>query len=146
MRYAYPARLCHYADNEIVVSFRDISWCHTSGENVAEALLEAEDALEEAIAGLIADGEPIPTPSEPLPDEYLVAVPVGMAAKAALASAMRAGGLTHIALAQRLGVNDKVVQRMLDPRHGTSVGPINEALRLLGSELVLEVRQAIAES
>ena len=145
MRYVYPAHLCHYAEDEIVVSFRDVPRCHTSGQDVAEALFEAEDALEEAIAGRIADGKPIPTPSEPLPGEYMVALAVDMAAKAALASALRASGLTRVALAQRLGVNDKVVRRMLDPRHGTSVSRINDALRVLGSEAVLEVRQAITE-
>ena len=62
MRFAYPAELWHSETDEVVVSFRDIEWCHTSGVNEAEALEEAQDALEEAIAALIADNEPIPAP------------------------------------------------------------------------------------
>ena len=139
MRFAYPAELWHSGTDEVVVSFRDIEWCHTSGVNEAEALEEAQDALEEAIAALIADNEPIPAPSEPLLGERLVAVPADMAAKAAFALAFRDSGLTRVSLAERLGIDEKSVRRMLDPRHGTTPGRINKALRALGSELVVEV-------
>ena len=139
IRFAYPAELWHSGTDEVVVSFRDIEWCHTSGVNEAEALEEAQDALEEAIAALIADNEPIPSPSEPLPGERLVAVPADMAAKAAFALAFRDSGLTRVSLAERLGTDEKSVRRMLDPRHGTTPGRINKALRALGSELVVEV-------
>ncbi len=146
MRFIYPAQLCQYSKNEIVVSFRDVPHCHTSGEDVAEALLEAADALEEAIAGHINRGDAIPTPSAPLPDEYLVPLPVDTAAKAALTIAFRASGITRVELATRLGVNDRVVRRMLDPRHGTSVNRINDALRVLGKQVVLEMQDATVGS
>ena len=51
MRFIYPAHLEHYSEDEIVVSFRDLPECLTSGEDEAEALLEAEDALDTAIYG-----------------------------------------------------------------------------------------------
>ena len=139
MRYVYPAELEHHSENEVVVSFRDIPWCHTSGEDIAKALVEAADALEEAIAWYISEDQEIPRPSVPLSDEYLVPLPAETAAKAALALAFRESGLTRVALAERLGVNDRVVRRMLDPHHGTSVSRINDALRVLGNEVVLEV-------
>ena len=138
MRFTYPANLEQYSESEIVVSFRDLPECLTSGENETEALLEAEDALEEAVAGRIDDGEPIPAPSAPLPGEHMVALPIDMAAKAALTLVFRASGLTHVALAKRLEVDRKVVQRMLDPRHRTSVSRINDAMRAMGSEIILE--------
>lgn len=146
MRFIYPAQLCQYSENEIVVSFRDVPYCHTSGENIAEALLEAGDALEEAIAGHINRGESVPIPSAPLEGEYLVPLPVDTAAKAALTLAFRASGLTRVELAKRLDVHDRVVRRMLDPRHGTSVNRINDALRILGKQAVLEVQDAAADS
>lgn len=139
MQFRYPALLEHYSDSEVVVSFRDIPWCHTSGKNEAEALREAEDALEEAIAWYMDEGQPIPMPSTPEAGEHLVQVPINTAAKAALAIAFRESGLTRIALAERLGVNYKVISRMLNPRHGTSVGRINDALRALGREAILDV-------
>lgn len=139
MRYVYPATAVCYSDDEVVVSFRDIPWCHTFGTDVADALTEAADALEEAIAGLLDDGEETPTPSQPLPGEYMVSLPVDTAAKAALTTALRASGMTQAGLARRLGVGHTVVRRMLDPRHRTSINRINQALRALGSEAVLEI-------
>ena len=140
MRFVYPAILEHHEGDDIVVSFRDVPESLTSGEDVAEALFEAADALEEAIAGRISRGEDIPAPSEPLPGEYLVPLPVDTAAKAALELARRASGLSEFALAKRLGVHSNVVWRMLDPREDTSVNRINEALGVLGSQVVLEVQ------
>lgn len=51
MRLVYPAFLDQAAPDEVVVSFRDIPECLTSGENVDDALREAADALEEALLG-----------------------------------------------------------------------------------------------
>lgn len=138
MQFVYPARLLESADEEVVVSFRDVPWCHTSGADLSEALAEA--ALEEAIAGCINHNEAIPMPSQPRPGEVLVPLPAEMAAKAALALAFRESGLTRVALAARLGVDDRVVRRMLDPRHRTSVNRLNDALRVFGREAVLEVQ------
>ncbi len=144
MKFVYPAQMRCTGPDEVVVSFRDLPECLTSGADEAEALFEAQDALEEAVAGRIDDGESIPTPSPLLPGERAVAVPAEMAAKAALALAFRTSRITRVALADRLGVDDKVVRRMLDPRHGTSVGRINDALRVLGCEVILEMRDASA--
>ena len=55
MRFVYPARLRRAGPGEIVVSFRDLPECLTSGRDEVEALTEAGDALEEAIAGRIVD-------------------------------------------------------------------------------------------
>ena len=127
MRFLYPAELWHAGPGEVVVSFRDIQGCHTSGVDEADALEEAQDALAEAIAGHINRGDPIPTPSATLPGEYLVAVPTDIAAKAALVLAFRDSGLTHASLAERLGTDEKTVRRMLDPRHDTASGHIHKA-------------------
>ena len=109
MRFVYPAQLERYSEDEIVVSFRDVPWCHTSGEDVAEALTEAADALEEAIAGCINHGDPIPTPSAPFPGERMVALSTEMADKAALVLAFRAGGMTQIALNRRPSRQSRLV-------------------------------------
>ena len=142
MRFTYPARLRPDSTGEFIVSFRDLPECLTSGASVPDALAEAADALEEAIAGRIDDAEAIPEPSARRSGEHHVAVPAGTAAKAALALALRENGLSRVALAQRLGVDEKAVRRMLDPRHATAVGRIEAALRVLGRELVIETRAA----
>ena len=126
------------------MSFRDLPECLTSGSDETEALTEARDALEEAIAGRIDDGEPIPVPSAPAQGERPVAVPADMAAKAAFTLAFRESGLSRVALAGRLGVDEKVVRRMLAPRHRTAASRLNEALGALGQELIVEVRERTA--
>lgn len=63
MRFVYPARLRRTGPDEVVVSFRDLPECLTSGADEAEALAEAADALDVAIAGRIvhppAEGDPM---------------------------------------------------------------------------------------
>ena len=93
MGLVYPARLRRTGPDEVVVSFRDLPECLTSGANETEALLEAADALDVAIAGRIvyppADGDPIPAPSARRADEHDVAVSADSAARAALMLAVR---------------------------------------------------------
>ena len=45
MRFVYPARLRRTGPDEVVVSFRDLPECLTSGADEAEAITEAADAL-----------------------------------------------------------------------------------------------------
>ena len=65
-----------------------------------------------------------------------------MAAKAAFVLAFRESGLSRLSIARRLGVNEKVVRRMLDPRHHTAANRLHKALRSLGRELIVESRAA----
>lgn len=75
MWFRYPARLRPDDSGEFVVSFRDLPECLTSGLDEVAASMEARDALEEAIAGRLDDGEPFPAPSVQRPGERLIAVP-----------------------------------------------------------------------
>jgi len=142
MQFVYPAALTRTGPRELVVSFRDLPECLTSGEDTDAALAAAADALAEALAGRIDDGEPIPEPTSAESGEHEVAVPPGIAAKAALAIAFQRSGLTRVAFAELLGVDEKVVRRLLDPRHGTSPDRIGKALRSLGQRLSIDVRAA----
>ena len=142
MRFIYPARLQRASPDEVDVSFRDLPECLTSGADEAEALVEAADALKEAIARYIDDREPIPDPSPPLAGEHLVSVPADTAAKATLWVALRETGTTRVELAARLGTDEKAVRRMLDPRHRSSANRIHKALKALGQDLVVETYAA----
>jgi len=65
-----------------------------------------------------------------------------MALKAALYLAMRDAGLSKVELAERLKVNEKEVRRMLDPRHGTKLPTMEQALAMLGKHLSIEILDA----
>jgi antitoxin HicB len=61
---AYPVTLTpDETDGGFVVTFVDLPEAITQGETVEEALVEAADALDEAIAGRLLRGDPIPSPS-----------------------------------------------------------------------------------
>jgi antitoxin HicB len=126
----------------IAITFRDIPEAAAQGRNEKDALWQAADCLERAIAGRIARGREIPPASQPFPGERLIPVPASMAAKAALYVAMREARLTNVALARKLGCDEKEVRRMLDPGHATKLPRIKEALDALGKRLVLSVEEA----
>ena len=142
MHFVYPACLRPDCTGEIIVSFRDLPECFTSGADEPEAFIEAADALEEAIAGRIKRGGDIPVPSAQRPGEHRVAVPSGMAAKAALALAFRDSGLPCAAFAELAGTDERSLRRMLDPGHANAPGDIDRVLRVLGKQLVVEVESA----
>src|SRR5436190_15187237 len=79
----------------LVVTFRDVPEAITQGKGDKDAIWQAADCLEEAIAGRIADGREIPTPSKPKRGERPIPVPAPMAAKAALYLALRDRGFTN---------------------------------------------------
>jgi len=73
-------------DGGFVVTCRDFPEAITQAETPDEAMLEAADCLEEAIAARIDDGRDIPMPTEVMRGEKLVSVPPSMALKAAVYS------------------------------------------------------------
>ena len=133
MHFVYPALLQPDPTGEVIVSFRDLPECLTSGSDEAEALVEAADALEEAIAGRIKRDDDIPAPSLRQSGERRIAVPSGMAAKAALALALRESGLPRAEFATLAGTDEGSIKRMLDPKHQTTPSHIERALRAPGA-------------
>ena len=125
-----------------MITFRDIPEAITQGNGEKDALWQAADCLEEAIAGRIADGREIPKASSAARGERLIPVPAPMAAKAALYLAMGEAGITNVQLARKLGCDEKEVRRMLDPRHPTKLPRIKEALDVFGKRLVVSVEEA----
>jgi antitoxin HicB len=141
--FVYPARFERgERPGVLVITFRDLPEAITQGRDEKDAIWQAADCLEEAIAGRIADGREIPRASKPARRERLIPVPAPMAAKAALYLALRDAGMTNVQLARKLGCDEREVRRMLDPRHPTKLPRINEALDVLGKRLVVGVEEA----
>ncbi|OFX10432.1 MAG: hypothetical protein A2516_10520 [Alphaproteobacteria bacterium RIFOXYD12_FULL_60_8] len=140
-RFAFPADLDIDEEARVVARIPDVPGCVTDGATRSEALHEASDALEEALAVLIERRGAIPQPS-PTKGRPLVSLGAVMAAKVALYEALRETGLSNVALAGRLGVAETEVRRMIDPRHRTKIGRIEEALALLGRRLVVSIEAA----
>jgi antitoxin HicB len=141
--FMYPARLERgEAQGVFVITFRDVPEAITQGKGEKDALWQAADCLEEAIAGRIADRREVPKASKVARGERLIPVPAAMAAKAALYLSMVETGITNAQLARKLGCDEKEVRRMLDPRHPTKLPRIKEALDVFGKRLVVSVEEA----
>ena len=141
--FSYPAKLARGEKPGIlIVTFRDIPEAITQGLGEKDAVVQAMDCLEEAIAGRIAEGSEIPMASKAARGERLIPLPAPMAAKAALKFGMSEAGMTNTQLARKLGCDEREVRRMLNPRHPTKLPRIREALEVLGLRLVVSVDQA----
>ena len=55
---------------------------------------------------------------------------------------MRERGMTAPALADRLGLGESAVRRLLDPDRRSPIGRIEQALRVVGRRLAVEDRVA----
>ena len=139
-RFVYPVRLSHDEDGRVLVEFPDFPFGATDGADVEDAIIQARDCLEELLAFCIDDGLDIPEPSR-AGGEWVSTVAPGpvIAAKAALYEAVRAAGITKVGLAARLGMNEKDVRRMLDPRYATKIPALDRALAALGKRLEISV-------
>jgi antitoxin HicB len=134
---AYPVELAPDVDGGFVVTFPDLPEAITQGADVTDALVQASDALEEAVAGRVRRGDDIPEPAPSREGQRVVPVPALTAAKAALYLALRQAGITKTELAVRLGCDEKEVRRLLDPRHASKLPRIQKALAALGKTITV---------
>jgi antitoxin HicB len=141
MRYAYPYELQPQPEGGFTVTFKDVPEAITQGETEKEAAAMAEDALVIALSFYTDNGETLPRPS-PADGRPVAHVPPLVAAKLALHDAMLAAGLTNVALAQRLGIDEKAVRRLRDPLHQSRIDQIDAALRVLGKRMSIVIEAA----
>lgn len=137
MRYVFPARLEKHG-RTVVVTFRDLPEAITEGDGHEDAQRQAVDCLDVALLFRLKEGTSIPAASAVQPDEVLVAPTPTVAAKVAFVRAFKDSGLSRVALAQRMGVGETEIRRMLDPDHHTKLDRMDEGLRHLGRRLVID--------
>ena len=142
MRYVYPCVLNPEEEGGFYVVFPDVPGALTCGDDRAESLELAEDALTIMLSTYVYMDEDIPVPSPAVDGQELVAVPPIPAAKLALYTAMREQGITAAALAERLGIDDSAVAKLLDPDRYSHISTITKALKAVGRRLVVEDRAA----
>ncbi len=138
---AYPLELAPDTNGTLLVTFPDFPEATSFGEDEADALLRAVDALETVLAARIDDREDIPLPSPPA-SRPSVALPALTAAKVLLYRAMREAGVRKADLARRLGWQGPQVDRLLDLGHASRLDQIEQALAALGKRLTVDVADA----
>ena len=127
-RLSYPAKFTAGSDGRVLVEFIDLPRVATDGKDEREAMEEAMDALGSDLSIRLSRREEIPAPSR--------------APNLALYFAMRDQRVSNSELARRLGLHERVVRRMLDPKHATRPEKIQAALAALGKQMTVEVRDA----
>ena len=110
----------------------------TYGDTPEEALKHAVLAIEEALAGRMAEGRELPLP-EPATGAFMVRLSVQAALKAALYRAMHREGVNKAELARRLAAHGPQVDRLLDMRHKSRLDVMENALHQLGVHPILHI-------
>ncbi len=141
-RFEYPVSLTAAAEGGFIVFCRDLPPLITQGEDEADALRQAADAMEEVFAAYMQKGLKFPKPSRPKRGEHVIVPAAEMVAKAALYVAMQEAGMTKMQLAKQLGIDEKEVRRLLDPHYGSKLPRIAQAIQLLGKRLVIGLEAA----
>lgn len=125
----------------ILVSFPNVPGVHTFGASREQALARAVDALETMIIGIMADREEIPLPST-AKNRPFVELPALTEAKILLYRTMRTLGVGKAELARRLDWHMPQVDRLLDLRHASRLDQLEQAFRILGRQLTIQIHEA----
>lgn len=142
--FIYPVTVTKDKEDEgFVVTFPDLPEAITQGDDIKDALVEAVDCLEEAIANRIVMNLPIPYPSHMSRERCVVALPIRMAAKAALYKAICELNISKPELARRLRFDETEIDCMLNPKHSTELNKIESALAAVGRQLVVGFQAAV---
>ena len=145
MRYAFPCNIVRDEEEAratgreaYVVTFPDVYGANTGGWSWQEALEMAEDCLSVALSIYVDKREDIPVPSPLADGQVLIPVPLLVAAKLTLYTAMRRKSITNGDLASQLGLREEAVRQLLDPMRRSHISQIEKALRAVGQSLVVE--------
>jgi antitoxin HicB len=140
--YVYDARIEAGDEGAKVVTFPDVPEAITEGDDRADALRMAADALGVALLTYARQGRALPERCARGRGLVPVAVEPDVAAKLAVMEAFAEAGITKAELAARLGKDEREVRRILDPTHATKLPTLQAALAALGRRLVVGVEAA----
>lgn len=136
----YTVTLAPDDNGTLLVAVPDLPEVHTFGEDRADALSRAVDAIETALMGRIAAREDIPPPSAAAGD--FVDLPALSSLKVEIYRQMRTQDVGKAELARRLAVALPQIDRLLSLGHRSRLDVIERALAALGQQIDIRVRKA----
>ena len=137
--YRYAVELSKEPDEAYAVRIPALG-VYTMGDDVADALVNAQDAADEAIAACITEGDVIPK-CDAAGADYSVEISPYLILKAALYEGLRTSGLSKNALARQIGVGENEIRRMLDPKHSTKFQRMVDALEAVGRRVRVKIER-----
>ncbi len=126
-----------------LVRFPEIPEALTDGETEQEARANALDCLIAALEGYMKQGKPLPRQSAEALDGERAVLPSLVTAKLAVYETMRVRGWSKLRLAKELGVPENSVRRLLNLRHQSQMGMIDQALAKMGAELPIDLPKVL---
>jgi antitoxin HicB len=141
MMLRYPIKLERDDNGTLLVTCPALPEVTTFGEDKAEAVRHAADAIEEALAGRIADGTEIPAPARAAKHDCVVELPLMMTLKTSLYCALRKDGITRAELSRRLKWNRESVDRLFRLDHASRLEQIEAAFHALGRKVNVSVEE-----
>ena len=137
----YPIELTLDEDGSVLATCPVLPEVTTFGENESDALLHAVDAVEEAIAGRIADWQDVSAPQAPRKtDKGFAPLAMQTLLKVELYRLMKSNNITRAELQRRLGAHREQVDRLFRLDHASRLDQIEAAFNAAGAELDLTVR------
>ena len=144
-----PTYCCVYEpdDNDtLLVTCPDFPELVTYGEDVHQAWVNANGALEEAIAARISDGReiPTPTPCDQIASQsaFWVKLSTLTAQKVLLYNLLPEIGITRAELARNLKWHREQVDRLFRLDHASKADQMDAAFKALGHEVEVTVRKS----
>ena len=137
MKFVYPYVSMREGES-LLVHFPDVPGATTQidpGEDFNEVV---RDCLIAALGGYVALHQSPPRPSA-VRVRGAVTLDILTSAKLALAMAMSDTNMSNVALAEQLGVNEKIVRRLLDLDHVSRIDRLESALEYFNLQLELSV-------
>ena|SRR5579863_8635716 len=140
MTVAYRVKLQPDDNDTLLVTCQALPEVATFGEDDADAMRRARDAIEEALAARISDGQNIPRGDSR--GRHLVRLPALTALKTELYRSMRASGITRAELMRRLGWNRESVDRLFRLDHASRLDQLEAAFVAIGRQVDFAIAAA----
>ena len=140
--YPYPVRFKTDTNGTLLVTFPDVPEAITFGENRADAMTRAVEALEAALSLYMDDRREIPRPKQVGPRAQVVTLPALSEAKIALYEWMRTSGVRKAELARRMKCGKSQVDRLLDLNHASRLDQLEAAFHALRKRMHIVVSDA----
>jgi antitoxin HicB len=135
----YPVDLTAQKEGGFVVTFPDIPEAITQGEERADSLMHAQDALETALDFYFEEYRPVPAPSRLKQGQDFVELPASVAAKVLLLNEMIRQKIRPAELARRLKTTPQEVNRLTNLHHTSKIDRVAGAMKALGKTLEIRV-------
>jgi antitoxin HicB len=139
--YKFPVEFSPDDNGTVMATFPDVPEAVSFGDDEADALVHAADALETALAGYIADRRDVPIGSDAAGRPVII-LPLLASLKVSAYAAMRARNWRKADLARALFVNPRQIDRLFDLHHATSVEQLEAAFLACGYRADVQARAA----